>query len=171
MFLLPNYPAHLVKFSRVGGAVSWFRQCSQSSHNKVNVVQKLRKSAGSREWGEEGYQECKQEVFFRRLESAVNCGRRGRAINHKRRMKKKGYNTKGRIVKNGKDPFRVIGGDLSSENEIPWQVISSLQSRCYKIHAFQVAILKAENSWDGCGALLLSCDPLIVITAAHCVQK
>lgn len=88
---------------------------------------------------------------LQRLESVVNCGRRGRASNQTRRMKK----TKGRIVKNGKDPFKIIGGELTFENEIPWQV----------------AILKSDNSWDGCGALLLSCDPIIVITAAHCVQN
>ena len=28
-----------------------------------------------------------------------------------------------------------------------------------------------DTNWDGCGALLPSCDPLIVITAAHCMHK
>ena len=43
---------------------------------------------------------------------------------------------------------------------------------CDDFHGYvKVAVLKADNSWDGCGALLLSCDPLIVITAAHCVIK
>ena len=106
----------------------------------------------------------------RRLASAVNCGRRG--WSDTRRLKKKQKDTKTRIVKNGKDPFRVVGGDVALENEIPWQVFSP----CHIIlqcstHPLQVAILKSDNSWDGCGALLLSCDPLIVITAAHCVHK
>jgi len=52
-----------------------------------------------------------------------------------------------------KDPFRVVGGKLAFENEIPWQV----------------SLLKSDNSWAGCGAVLVACDPLIVLTGAHCV--
>ena len=52
----------------------------------------------------------------------MRCGRRGRS--DAKRTKRKEEKTKGRIVKNGKDPFRVIGGNVTQENEIPWQVVS-----------------------------------------------
>ena len=32
-----------------------------------------------------------------------------------------------------------------------------------------MALLRKDGGWAGCGAVLLSCDPLIVVTAAHCV--
>ena len=82
----------------------------------------------------------------------MRCGRRGRS--DAKRAKRKEEKTKGRIVKNGKGPFRVIGGNVTQENEIPWQV----------------AMLRKTDGWHGCGAALLSCDPLIVVTAAHCVE-
>ena len=47
---------------------------------------------------------------------------------------------------------KIIGGVQALENEFPWQV----------------AILHANNTWRGCGAILLSCDPVIVVSAAHC---
>ena len=47
---------------------------------------------------------------------------------------------------------RILGGVVSEENEFPWQC----------------ALLKKDNSFFGCGAVLLSCDPLIIATAAHC---
>jgi hypothetical protein len=50
------------------------------------------------------------------------CGRRG--WSETRRLKKKQKDTKTRIVKNGKIPFRVVGGDVARENEISWQVLS-----------------------------------------------
>ena len=28
-----------------------------------------------------------------------------------------------------------------------------------------------DNSWYGCGASILSCDPVLIITAAHCVYN
>ena len=53
------------------------------------------------------------------------------------------------------DNDKIIGGVPVLENEIPWQV----------------ALLNQDGSWRGCGAILLSCDPVIVITAAHCVTN
>ena len=50
---------------------------------------------------------------------------------------------------------KIIGGTPALENEIPWQV----------------ALISEDGSWRGCSAILLSCDPVIVITAAHCVPE
>ena len=47
---------------------------------------------------------------------------------------------------------RIVGGNLTAEGEIPWQC----------------AILKSDDSWLGCGAVLIHCNPTIVLTAAHC---
>ena len=48
---------------------------------------------------------------------------------------------------------KITGGTSAVENEIPWQV----------------ALVDQAGDWLGCGAVLLSCDPVIVVTAAHCV--
>lgn len=47
---------------------------------------------------------------------------------------------------------RIVGGNSTAEGEIPWQC----------------AILKSDGTWMGCGAVLLHCNPTIVVTAAHC---
>ena len=47
---------------------------------------------------------------------------------------------------------RIVGGEAAAENEFPWMC----------------AVLNSDNSFFTCGATLLSCDPLIVVTAAHC---
>merc|ERR1711881_24017 len=49
---------------------------------------------------------------------------------------------------------RIVGGNGTAEGEIPWQC----------------AILKRDGSWLGCGAVLLHCNPTIIVTAAHCFQ-
>ena len=65
-------------------------------------------------------------------------------------------NKEERLIKDGRNPARIIGGVWTARGEIPWQV----------------AILKEDfTTWDGCGGLLLSCDPVIIVTAAHCVYK
>ena len=33
------------------------------------------------------------------------------------------------------------------------------------------ALLKHDNRWRGCGATLLNCKPVIIVTAAHCVDE
>lgn len=50
------------------------------------------------------------------------------------------------------DSQKIVGGVEALENEFPWQV----------------AIMTVNETWRGCGAVLLSCDPLIVVSAAHC---
>ena len=50
---------------------------------------------------------------------------------------------------------RILGGVDTSENEFPWQC----------------ALLKPDMSWFGCSAVLLSCDPVIIVTAAHCFRE
>jgi len=49
---------------------------------------------------------------------------------------------------------RIIGGDQAIENEFPWMC----------------AIMRSDNRWRGCGAALLNCNPVVIVTAAHCVQ-
>ena len=60
-----------------------------------------------------------------------------------------------RIIKDGRNPARVVGGEITAELEVPWQV----------------ALLRSDGTWDGCGALLLHCRPAIIVTAAHCVAR
>jgi len=51
--------------------------------------------------------------------------------------------------------FHVVGGGFAREGELPWHV----------------SMLRAHEGWHGCSATLLSCDPPVIITAAHCVEK
>ena len=48
----------------------------------------------------------------------------------------------------------VVGGDVARLNELPWHV----------------SMLRSHEGWAGCSAALVSCDPAIVVTAAHCVE-
>ena len=48
----------------------------------------------------------------------------------------------------------VVGGDVARTNELPWHV----------------SMLRSHDGWAGCSATLLSCDPVVVVTAAHCVE-
>merc|ERR1719500_239295 len=50
---------------------------------------------------------------------------------------------------------KIVNGVKALENEFPWQV----------------AIMKANDTWRGCSAILLSCDPIIVVSAAHCLTN
>ena len=47
---------------------------------------------------------------------------------------------------------RIVGGEEATENQFPWQC----------------AILDSEDRFYGCGATILSCDPVIIVSAAHC---
>ena len=38
------------------------------------------------------------------------------------------------------------------------------------LHLVQVSMMKRDGSFYGCGAVLLSCQPVTVLTAAHCVD-
>ena len=35
----------------------------------------------------------------------------------------------------------------------------------------QCALLRPDYSFYGCSAVLLSCDPVILVTAAHCFRE
>ena len=47
---------------------------------------------------------------------------------------------------------RIVGGQEATENQLPWQC----------------SIYNGDGTWYGCGATLISCDPVIIISAAHC---
>jgi len=49
---------------------------------------------------------------------------------------------------------RIVGGNLTADGEIPWQC----------------SLLRGNDRWLGCGAVLISCSPTIVLSAAHCFQ-
>ena len=34
----------------------------------------------------------------------------------------------------------------------------------------QIVHLRSDNRWRGCGAVLLSCNPAVIVTAAHCLE-
>ena len=51
--------------------------------------------------------------------------------------------------------FRIVGGNQAQENEFPWHC----------------ALLSKSGKFYGCSATLLSCDPVILVTAAHCFPK
>jgi len=58
----------------------------------------------------------------------------------------------------GQKPYhnRILGGIVSKEHEFPWHC----------------ALLKKDGSFHGCGAVLLSCEPEVIIaTAAHCFVR
>ena len=80
---------------------------------------------------------------------------------------------------------KIVGGAVTRENEIPWQVTCpaqyvvdlNLSREFYMIygegpylHLVQVSMMKRDGSFYGCGAVLLSCQPVTVLTAAHCVD-
>ena len=77
-----------------------------------------------------------------RIQNASECGRKG------------GIRRRKKLNGDGGEDVKVVGGSIARENELPWHV----------------AILRKNNGWNGCGAALLSCDPVIVVTAAHCVE-
>ena len=65
-------------------------------------------------------------IFSRFLKSSPSCGRRGR-----KRIERKFNDSNsleedeeldGRIVKDGRNPFRTVGGIVTQRHEIPWQV-------------------------------------------------
>ena len=49
---------------------------------------------------------------------------------------------------------RIVGGMTATENQLPWQCM----------------IQNSDGSFYGCGATIISCDPVIIISAAHCFQ-
>ena len=55
----------------------------------------------------------------------------------------------------GQAGSRIAGGEDTSENQFPWQCV----------------IKNSDDSFYGCGATLISCDPVIIISAAQCFQR
>merc|ERR1719431_2554471 len=49
---------------------------------------------------------------------------------------------------------RIVGGEESGENEFPWMC----------------AIMNSDDSFYTCGATLISCNPTIIVSAAHCFE-
>jgi len=49
---------------------------------------------------------------------------------------------------------RIVGGEEAGENEFPWMC----------------AILNSDDSYYTCGATLISCNPTIIVSAAHCFE-
>ena len=47
---------------------------------------------------------------------------------------------------------KIVGGQLATENQLPWQCM----------------VQNNDGSFYGCGAVIISCDPVILISAAHC---
>jgi len=54
----------------------------------------------------------------------------------------------------GQATVRIVGGEEATENQLPWQC----------------AIQNSDGSFYTCGATIISCDPVIIISAAHCFQ-
>ena len=50
---------------------------------------------------------------------------------------------------------RVVGGSDAAAHEFPWHC----------------ALLNSQGKFYGCSATLLSCDPVVAVTAAHCLPK
>ncbi|XP_023333602.1 trypsin-1 [Eurytemora carolleeae] len=95
-----------------------------------------------------------EEPLTGKLRNATGCGLLGTPPN-KRQLRKALNKRKKNKVKNPEDDTRIVGGVATYENEFPWQC----------------SILNRDNSWYGCGASILSCDPVLIITAAHCVYN
>jgi len=49
---------------------------------------------------------------------------------------------------------RIVGGEEAAENEFPWMC----------------AVLNSDDTFYTCGATLISCDPPILVSAAHCFE-
>ena len=54
----------------------------------------------------------------------------------------------------GTATVRIVGGEEATENQLPWQCM----------------IQNNDGSFYTCGATIISCDPVIIISAAHCFQ-
>ena len=50
---------------------------------------------------------------------------------------------------------RIAGGEEAVENQFPWQCV----------------IQNSDGSFYGCGATLISCNPVILISAAQCFKR
>ena len=50
---------------------------------------------------------------------------------------------------------RIVGGQDATENQFPWQC----------------GILDSDDYFYGCGATIISCDPVIIVSAAHCTAS
>ena len=49
---------------------------------------------------------------------------------------------------------RIVGGEAATENQFPWTC----------------GILTSDNKFYGCGATIINCNPVVIVSAAHCFQ-
>ena len=63
-------------------------------------------------------------------------------------------------------PQHAVYLKLSTE----YDKIFTIFGECPYLPLVQVSMMKSDGSFYGCGAVLLSCQPVTVLTAAHCVD-
>ena len=66
--------------------------------------------------------------------------------------------------------FHVVGGELTRDTWHYNYTCAGGEARPGEL-PWHVSMLRHYEGWHGCSAALLSCDPPIVVTAAHCVES
>ena len=66
--------------------------------------------------------------------------------------------------------FHVVGGERTRDTWHYNYTCAGGEARPGEL-PWHVSMLRHYEGWHGCSAALLSCDPPIVVTAAHCVES